>query len=407
MKAPYAQDKMEFQGLIANIGLRLDFYDFNTDYFSNIFNPIPPGTSPETAPKGTTKPFGRLQPRFGMSFPVSEGTVFHFNYGTFIQRPAFKYIYGGKIGFTGSTYTLSALGNATLKPEKTSAWDIGIVHALPGGFRIDLSAYYKDVSDLIEQAIYQDLQTGASSFTNYTNIDYATIKGFVISIDKKSDYFNFHLNYNYGIAKGKSSGPVGQPIHIYYTRDTNIDSLVINQSIGTRDILLDYDRTHRLLATVGVLTPKEAGPKIFGTQPFSNINVTLTFTFNSGRPYSDPSGGTLTKFNLRSPNYYDLKMRVQKSFMVGTVKYTAYVEGYNLINFKEYSYDAIFDQKNMQDALLRWNDGERESLVWYNPIYRESVDREIASKQRYLFSASRDIYDNQPAYFRLGLWIEL
>ncbi|MGB2867252.1 MAG: carboxypeptidase-like regulatory domain-containing protein [Bacteroidota bacterium] len=404
--ALYVQDKMEFQGLIANVGLRFDFYDFNYNYFSNMFNPLA-NTSPDAAPKSETKPFGRLQPRLGVSFPVLESTVFHFNYGTFVQRPAFKYTYGGKIGYTGARYTLAGLGNAALRPEKTSAWDIGIVHALPGGLRVDLSAYYKDVTDLIEQAIYQDLQTGATSFTNYTNIDYATVKGFVVSLDHRSEFFRFHMNYNYGIAKGKSSGPVGQPIHIYFTRDTNIDSLVINQSVGTKDILVDYDRTHRLLATVGVLTPMDAGPTLFGTQPLSNINVTLTFTFNSGRPYSDPSGGTLTKFNLRSPNYYDLKMRVQKSFMVGTSKYTAYVEGYNLLNFKEYSYDGVFDQKNMQDVLLRWNDGERESLVWYNPKYRESVDREIAAKQRYLYSAYRSIFDNQPIYFRIGLWIEM
>jgi hypothetical protein len=144
-----------------------------------------------------------------------------------------------------------------------------------------------------------------------------------------------------------------------------------------------------------------------GIQPLSNVSVALTFTFESGRPYSDPSGGTLTMFNMRSPNYYDLKMRVQKAFFIGTTKYTVYAEGYNLINFKEYAYSAIFDQKNMQDALLRWNDGERESMVWYNPKYRESVDREIATKERFLYSSAKTMYDNQPAYYRLGLWIEM
>ncbi|TSA23317.1 TonB-dependent receptor [bacterium] len=409
--ALYVQDKMEFQGLIANIGLRFDFYDFSYNYFSSVFSPLTNAeglsVSPDEAAKTKTKPFARLQPRFGMSFPVSEHTVFHFNYGTFVQRPPFNYIVSGRFGKTGTIYTFSDLGNGTLKPERTSAWDVGIVHALPSGLRVDLSAYYKDVNDLIEQATYQDLQYNTPPFTNFTNIDFATIKGFVVSLDHKTGPFTFRLNYNYGIAKGKSSGPVGQPIHIYRTRDTNIDSLVINQGVGTKDILLDYDRTHRLLATAAVLTPNETGPKLFGIQPFSNINIALTFTFNSGRPYSDPSGGTLTMFNMRSPNYYDLRIRMQKSFKVGTAKYTAYAEGYNLINFKEYSYDAIFDQRNMQDALLRWNDGERESLVWYNPKYRESVDREIASKQRYLYSTAAQIYDNQPAYFRIGLWIEM
>jgi outer membrane receptor protein involved in Fe transport len=403
--ALFVQDKMEFQGLIANVGLRFDFYNFNYNYYSDIFNPLE-YTSPDAAPKSKTKPFGRLQPRLGVSFPVTDRTVFHFNYGTFVQRPAFSYIYGGKIGFTGTTYTLSGIGNSTLKPEKTSAWDVGIVYALPGGVRIDLSAYYKDVSDLVEQATYQSLYPVVPSFTNYTNIDYATIKGFTINIDKNTQSFNFHLNYNYGISKGKSSGPTGQPIHIYRTA-TNFDSVALNTGVGTRDILLDYDRTHRLLTTMGFRTSNETGPSFLSLRPLSNINVSLTFTYNSGRPYSDPSGGDLTMFNLRSPDYYDLKIRVQKSFMIGSVKYILYVEGYNLTNFQGYSYSNIFDQKNMQDALLRWNNGERGSLEWYNPQYRESADREIASKEQYLYNVANAMYNNQPRYFRVGLSLEL
>jgi hypothetical protein len=198
--ALYVQDKMEFQGLIANIGLRFDFYDFNYDYFSSVFSPLTNAdglsVSPNEAAKTRTKPFARLQPRFGMSFPVSEHTVFHFNYGTFVQRPPFNYIVSGRFGKTGTIYTFSDLGNGMLKPERTSAWDVGIVHALPSGLRVDLSAYYKDVNDLIEQATYQDLQYNTPPFTNFTNIDFATIKGFVVSVDHKTGPFTFRVNYN-------------------------------------------------------------------------------------------------------------------------------------------------------------------------------------------------------------------
>ncbi len=95
---------MEFEGMIANIGLRYDFYDFNTQYYTDKFspfrnpnfdptNPESPYFSGELAGKKDTKLTTVLQPRIGISFPVDDQTVLHLNYGVFTQRPAFQYIY--------------------------------------------------------------------------------------------------------------------------------------------------------------------------------------------------------------------------------------------------------------------------------------------------------------------------
>ncbi|MFH0991217.1 MAG: TonB-dependent receptor [bacterium] len=406
--ALYIQDKMEFQGLIANVGLRFDYYNINYDYYTNIFDPLknPADTTtgalpdPSKAPKARTKPFGRLQPRFGISFPVSEYTVFHLNYGTFVQRPPFNYVIGGQYKETNGGLTVVKIGNAQLRPEKTSAWDVGIVHSLLGGLRIDLSAYYKDVNDLIEQADYIDLNTGIG-YTNYSNKDYAAIKGFNVNLEQRKGLLNFRLRYNYQIAKGKASGPGGSPITIFRTRGGN-DSLALSKSVGTRDILLDYDRTHRLLANLTVVTTNDDSPEIFGFKPFANSSVSLTFTFQSGRPYSDFSSGDLTTNNVRMPDLYDFKIRLQKSFKLGSYRYTAYVEGFNILNQREWSYSDIF--KDKYNTLRRWNDGERESLIWYDPKYEQKPN---VLDERYLYSNAYSVYENQPRYVRLGIWIEL
>jgi outer membrane receptor protein involved in Fe transport len=291
------------------------------------------------------------------------------------------------------------IGNAQLKPERTSAWDVGIVHALPAGFRIDLSAYYKDVSDLVEQADYVNLNDGLV-YTNYANKDYANIKGFNINLEKSRDFINFTLRYNYQIAKGKASGPSGAPITIYRTLQ-GTDSIQGSRSVGTRDILLDYDRTHRLLANIKIITSDESWPQIFDVRPLANVSLSATFTFQTGRPYSDFYSGDQTTNNMRMPDVYDLKVRVQKSFKAGAYKYTAYVEGFNLLNFKEWSYSIFSDNIN---KLRRWNDGERESLVFYSPKYDTTPTK---LEERYLYSNSYSIYANEPMYFRVGLWIEM
>ncbi len=100
--AIYIQDKMEYEGFIANIGLRCDFYNFNTSYFTNRFSPYrnpnfysEQNTSgnlydPKLAKKQKTKLETVFQPRIGFSFPISDKTVLHLNYGVFTQRPPFQ-----------------------------------------------------------------------------------------------------------------------------------------------------------------------------------------------------------------------------------------------------------------------------------------------------------------------------
>lgn len=107
----FTQDKMEFEGMIANMGLRMDFYQLNTDYYSDIYAPLRnPGYDPDLpyldrgpyysqdlAAKSESKLYTKLQPRIGVSFPVDETTVFHLNYGTFSQRPNFNQLFYNQI----------------------------------------------------------------------------------------------------------------------------------------------------------------------------------------------------------------------------------------------------------------------------------------------------------------------
>ena len=112
--ALYIQDKMEYKGLIANIGLRYDFYNFNAEYFTNKYspyrNPDYDPSNPETggyydeqnASAKKSRFTSVLQPRIGFSFPVSDVTVLHLNYGVFTQRPAYQYIFVSRLKLEGN-----------------------------------------------------------------------------------------------------------------------------------------------------------------------------------------------------------------------------------------------------------------------------------------------------------------
>ncbi len=189
--AAYLQDKMEFQGMIANVGLRLDLWNSNMRYYPDqmipyrVFNNAYPGDTTWTynrdgVQKVRAPLVARLQPRIGVSFPVSVNTVFHLNYGSFLQRPPLQYELMQQV--KPVTYEPISLGNPRLEPQTTNSYDLGVMQGLGEGFTLDVSGYYKDVRNLIEQATFV---SSRGSYTSYFNRDYADIRGFRVALGKR------------------------------------------------------------------------------------------------------------------------------------------------------------------------------------------------------------------------------
>ncbi|MBU2491684.1 MAG: TonB-dependent receptor [Bacteroidetes bacterium] len=385
--ALYIQDKMEFEGMIANIGLRFEFYDFNTNYFSDTFNPRRGG---ETS---RTEIVTHFAPRLGVSFPVSENSVFHINYGSFVQRPSFNRIY-----YTTwvSDTEFNRMGNPELKPERTNSYDVGILQSLPLGFTLDVSAYYKDVKDLIHEAIY--FSNNGNYHIKYGNLDYANIKGFHVNLEQLGKNWKAYINYNYQVATGKASGPGSQNIIEVY------ENPALQKDRDPEDILMDYDRSHRLVANLSYRWKNKEGPEIFGFRPFENMSISATFRIQTGQPYTDDEQYLGVVYNKRMPTEYNLKVRLQKGFEIGGIDYMFYIEGFNLLNFKVYDQD-VFDYTNDLRLLDRYKNGERESLIWYD--YKAGSGTEDDYMNRYRYSMEQIIYRNTPRYFRLGVELKL
>ncbi len=397
--ALYIQDKMEFEGFIANIGLRYDFYNFNTSYYSDIFSPLrnpdfDPSAqgsqyyNPALAAKSKTKLYTRLQPRIGISFPLSTSAVFHLNYGTFTQRPSFDEVFYNQIDRQNA---INILGNPRLRPENTQAYDVGVETALPFGIRLDVSAYYKNVVDLVESAFYVDANKAA--YQTYANRDYADIKGFHVNIEKSDGPLQGYINYNYGSSTGKSSNDLNAPVtYIERTAGSGADSVVLP---SPQDVYLDYDITHSAVLNLTYKIFNKGGVKILGVHPLENMNFSLTFKIYSGRPYTPVVAGAAGElFSMRTPTERDLRARVQKSFSFNSSNLTVYLEGYNLLNQFTYSYSRIFAYSatsfNNQANLQNYEQSGRGVLIYdqYPPYY---------------LSQAANLISNEPMHFRVGL----
>ncbi len=402
--AVYLQDKMEFQGLIANVGLRLDSWYSGVNYYPDLYTPFGDPDSlgrfhPSNAETRKPPVYVRLQPRLGFSFPISANTVFHLNYGAFMQRPSFEYIVSKRLGQRLNDPMI--LGNPKLKPETTNSYDIGVVQALGEGFTLDISGYYKDVKNLIQQSDFIDERAGYL-VSSYFNLDYADIRGFRLVLNKRQGSITGSVNYQYSYATGKSAtATAATPI---FNRDTLGHVTTDLKNVPTRDILLDFDRTHNLVITASYVTGNKWGPSVFGVKPLTDLNLSVYSTIRSGRPYTSPSDIRLINVK-RAPMEYNTDLRLTKTIRdFFNTKAILYMEVFNLFNNKILNYNYLFDRPTPTNPNLPLqyyekyaiNDKENGIRYWWD----KGRQGPFSVDQSFL------IYSNQPRSYGFGIVFE-
>ena len=183
--AGFVQGKVEYGGLIVNAGLRLDFYNANDTLYTDVFAPFE-----DAGAREKTQLYAQLSPRIGISHPIDAHTVLHFSYGHFFQRPAFN-DYGEGNDFVGGSLNTFVvldtglpwvLANRNLRPQETTAFEVGIERNFWDFFVLNATGYYKDIRNTI-RTISVETRTGGTYFTN-GNGDYADERGVELSLRK-------------------------------------------------------------------------------------------------------------------------------------------------------------------------------------------------------------------------------
>jgi len=274
----YTQDRITFEGMTVNIGMRYDYW-FPGKYVEDaIHNPntvIITDAAREKFDQETFELFGyrgkgRFSPRFGISHPVTDNDVLYFYYGHFSQLPTFQYVYAKLNSVSQSTYQV--FGNPNLNPKTTVQYEIGIKHRFSEDQVLEMKAYWKDMFD------YETSQTITPSnpkyahlrFNMYFNADYARARG--IEIILKSRVFKrwyVDLNFNYSIITGKSSSP--------------LDNLLVQAGALSEKPLgenfMSWDKPVQFFTNIYYNHPADWG-------------ASIRFEFGSGRRYTKSILGT-------------------------------------------------------------------------------------------------------------------
>lgn len=337
--AVYVQDKVEFKDFTLNVGLRWDYLSANSwgvRDLANITRFGDPNKLDDADFSDEVEATSEVSPRIGFSFPVTNNTIFHAQYGRFIQLPTLENLYIGRAnlmywvntsGFAGS------FGNPNLKPEKTTSYEIGVKQQVGDRLSMDVTAYYKETEDLIGIKKYPQLP---NQLQVYENQDYGTLRGVDLSIDlRRTNRLAANISYGLAYASGTGSDP---------------DAATTAAWLGTRQpkltAPLDYDQRHTGLVNLDYRFGRTDVPKGFMGDVLSQFGVNLLYTFNSGRPYSlkdpstDPFASTGAGAPLRStingaygPWNNRLDLKVDKTFSFAkTLDLNLYVYVINLLD---------------------------------------------------------------------------
>ena len=326
--AIYLQDKMEFEGLVVNAGMRYDFFDANfNNYPSDINDPVIDPIWGGSIKNPTSVPVKSYwSPRLGVSHPITERDKLYFSYGRYFQIPRLYY------AFMNINYNLAGafpiIGNPNLDPERTTSYELGVEHLFPfwnESLKITLKGFYKDITGLTDtRPVYYT----ASNWYGYTyNSDYGNVRGFEISLFKRpTNYISGTMNYTYQLARGKSSS--------YYEGYYNAWAENIQPTV---EWPLDWDQPHTFNLNLDLRVPEN--DNLWGLSFLNNTGLNFFYTYGSGMPWSLPQRTKEIRTNTeRIPSTYRADMKIDKSFRYGRISPTFFFEVKNLFDRKNLSY---------------------------------------------------------------------
>lgn len=368
----YLQDRFEAKQLVINAGLRLDYID-NDDY--TFQDPTNPDWDPELhslilSDLQKKKAFMQVSPRLGLAFPATDRTVFHVQYGKFVQAPSLNTIYRSEsamdIMFTGGFFITQPTGFG-LDPQRTTQYEIGFNHQFTDNASFDITVFYKDIQDWITTGRIQGGPTSRVAFYNILqNGDFATTKGIEFNLTmRRTNRVAAQVNYSYSSSLGTGSAPL-----------TSIAGTEQGTNVPTIINPLDFDQPHRGSINFDYRFGKGDGGPIL-----EQSGLNLLMTFNSGHPYTRRSGafgqqdasvgGVISDSRNRNPLEavnssltpwnYELNLRLDKTVNIGPFGANFYVYFQNLTNRR----NVINVYERTGNA---WDDGFRSDTQTSEPV---------------------------------------
>ncbi len=354
----YIQDKMEWEGMIVNAGVRFDIwylggdYDIITpDYTGSYLDYIDPDSEinseyyipdadPDTDEYNYTKyhdakdyykdmkdkfetPEILVSPRLGISHPISEKSVVHFAYNYQRQLPQMQYVFT-----TGRPQDLLVnpsldliVGNPELEAQTTVTYEAGLSHQLSENYVLDITTYYKNIYNYVST----DEDTLESvTYNQYVSEDYGSARGIDLNLQKMySNFISGSASYSLTWANGNHS-----------------ETTAGSESL--REFPLNWDIRHSFNLNLTFKIPNDEEFIIPFTDvavPFDDFSANFGYNLSSGKPYTaiDENDNTEETNDELMPSTQTANLKLKKNFALGErSRFSIYLNIDNLFNNRNY-----------------------------------------------------------------------
>jgi len=296
----YIQDKIEYNDLIINAGLRFDYFDPDSRKLKNPESLTVDQKTSQILDENwqDVDAFQQLSPRLGFSYPVSEKTVFYMQYGKFIQMPQLNTMYAGtqryNYEYVASSFSFQNPSGYGLEPIRTTSYEIGFRQQLGPAVAFDITGFYRNVKGQVQVIKNSGVPY---TFNILVNSDFATTKGLEFRLTmRRINRLQAQLNYTLAKAEGTASTSTS---HIAAVEQATERPNVINP--------LDYSQTHRGSISLDYRFGNRDGGPIL-----QNLGANFILSFNSGHPYtfSESQVGQADAYNSGVNYMLDPRSRV-------------------------------------------------------------------------------------------------
>ncbi len=357
--AGYVQDKIEFDELIINVGVRFDYFysdgkiladpadpqiyaPFKMDHIYKNYTPTTPQDSlvPYTVEERAAfwykdpDPKFQVSPRFGLSFPITAEGVIHFSYGHFFQNPAFSALYQNPNFWIAGAGSQNLVGNANLNAERTVMYEIGLQQRFSQSFLLNVTGFYRDIRDWLDTGFPVNTYSGLTYYS-YVNKASAVATGLILSGALNLGNFTLNLDYTFQKAEGTASNPTDAYNDIGAGRAPQLELLS-----------LDWDQTHQV--------------NLIASWANEEWTATAVGAYGSGFPYTpqipraEATGSAAyvgwSRNSERRPPTVNVDLHVSKLFDLGAIRLRALLDVTNLLDAQNARY--VYGDTGLPDYTL-------------------------------------------------------
>ncbi len=329
----FVQNKLEFNGMIANLGLRVTYSDpninwYDYDEFTDLFD-TGNADALDTASVSDVDPQVVFQPRLGVSFPITEQSKFFFNYGHQVQLPDPENLYLVRV--EPFTNTVTRLASPNNKLPKTIDYELGYEQSFFDEYLLRISGYYKDAKD--QPVLVDYISRDNNSYAVSRPFSYSDTRGLELTLRKqRGRIFWGEISYTYSIRSVGLFGTLENYENPFLQREYDRNTL-------DNEIAKPVPRPYARLQLY-FQSPSDFGPELFGGRPLANWQFVPLVTWTAGTHFTYTGGGPIPGIenNVQNRDFWGTSLRITKPInLENGANIRIFADVSNVINRRNFS----------------------------------------------------------------------